>query len=239
MNKIKQLIQNSFFGSNVKPTVFFEVDSDFIDLYNLAQEKTGMRLTDNLLRRQRHYTLTQLLRNVMPLTVNTDIAECGCWKGLSAYQLAYLLKIENFKNKFYLFDSFEGLSEFKDEDLKDNKVSSPEKRKKEFACSLSIVKDNLREYSFIEYKKGWIPEKFKDVEETSFSFVHIDVDLYQPIKDSLEFFYPKIIKGGVIVLDDYGYLTFPGAKQAVDEFVKGKSDFFMSLPSGAAFIVKG
>ena len=64
------------------------------------------------------------------------------------------------------------------------------------------------------------------------------MDLYQPIKDSLDFFYDRTLKNGIIVFDDYGYISFPGAKKAVDDFLKEKKDFFLPLPSGQAFLIK-
>ena len=96
----------------------------------------------------------------------------------------------------------------------------------------------MSDFSFIKYFKGWIPERFSEVESKTFSFVHIDVDMYEPIRDSILFFYPRMKKGGIIVFDDYGFLGFPGAKPAVDEFFKDKNDLLVSLPSGQAFVVK-
>jgi len=221
-----------------KPELFFEVDNNFNNLYSLALKKTQCEATDNVLKRQRQYTLMELLKESQSILDSGNVAECGCWRGLSAYQTAYRLKSYGFNNKFFLFDSFEGLSQFQKEDLENNLILDQDKRRKEFACSLDEVKDNLKEFSFIEYKKGWVPSKFGEVSNLKFSFVHIDVDLYQPIKDSLEFFYPRIVKDGVIALDDYGYLDFPGARRAVDEFMRDKKDFIMHLPSGAAFIIK-
>lgn len=223
--------------TNRKSELFFEVDGDFNGLYNVALKKTQCENTDNALKRQRQYTLMELLRESRPALDEGNVSECGCWRGLSAYQIASRLKSYGFKNKFFIFDSFEGLSEFGKEDLENNIISDQDKRRREFACSVETVSENLKDFSFIEYKKGWIPSRFGEVERLKFSFVHIDVDLYQPIKDSLEFFYPRMVKGGAIALDDYGYLDFPGAKRAVDEFMRGKKDFVMHLPSGSAFII--
>lgn len=217
------------------PVLFFEIDEEFNTLYSMAQLKTQMSSSDNILRRERHYTLGQLLERASQL--NGDVAECGCWRGLSAYQSATRLKQQNFKGTFYIFDSFEGLSDFKEEDISSFEKHD-ETRKKEFACGEDIVKSNLSEFDFIEYKKGWIPERFHEVTDKKFSFVHIDVDMYQPILDSVEFFYPRMVSGGIIVFDDYGYNYFPGAKKAVDEYVLDKNDFFLSLSSGQAFIIK-
>ena len=87
--------------------------------------------------------------------------------------------------------------------------------------------------------KGWIPDRFKEVENRKFQFVHIDVDLYQPTLDALEFFYPRLVSGGVIVCDDYNLTMFPGAKQAWDEFFSGKKYFLnYETPFGGSFLIK-
>lgn len=247
LKKIEPAIGNFFAYFNLKinristqsaPSVFFEIDNDFLTLYQLAQEKTQMTLSDNILRRQRHYSLNWLLHNILPFMDDANVAECGCWRGLSSYQIASILKKNNFQKKFFIFDSFEGLSQFNNEDKACDLWIDEEKRRKEFACPLDFVKNNLSEFNFIEYKKGWIPCRFEEVSNLKFSFVHIDVDLYQPIRDSLEFFYPRLNPGGIIVLDDYGCLCFPGAKKAVDDFMRGKDDFFLPFASGSAFIMK-
>jgi hypothetical protein len=66
--------------------------------------------------------------------------------------------------------------------------------------------------------KGWFPESFKGYEDIAWRFVHIDFDLYQPIKSGLELLWERIVPGGVCVIHDYGCYGFPGAKKAVDEF---------------------
>jgi hypothetical protein len=220
------------------PSVFFEVDTDFNQLYDLAQQKTQMGSSDNILRRQRHYTLTKLLQQTLPVINQGNVAECGCWRGLSSFQIAHILKKMNFQQRFFIFDSFEGLSEFHKEDGNQALTIKEEDRRKEFAYPLDQVKDNLKEFDFIDYKKGWIPDRYGEVSDMKFTFVHIDVDLYQPIRDSLDFFYPRLVPGGIIVLDDYGYLNFPGAKKAGDAFLLETPDFFLPLPSGSAFIMK-
>ena len=70
-----------------------------------------------------------------------------------------------------------------------------------------------------------------------FSFVHIDVDIYQSVKDCLEFFYPLMVKGGIICVDDYAEPNCPGAKLAFDEFMADKQEEkFMDCQSQRAFV---
>tara|TARA_B100001057_G_scaffold234218_1_gene234534 strand:- start:16677 stop:17450 length:774 start_codon:yes stop_codon:yes gene_type:complete len=225
--------------SNFNSTTVYEDDVGFHKKYNSLLVKLNMKDTDNPLRRNRHYLLSNLIK-IAPIQEG-DIAECGCWKGLSSSIIASELKNKNFKNNFYIFDSFEGLSEFNNFDFRENnKNIDAEKIRKHFASSLEMVKANLSEFSkFINFKKGWVPKRFKEVKDNKFSFVHIDLDLYEPTKESLNFFGEKIIKGGIILLDDYGSLDFPGAKLATDNFLKNNNGFsFLPLSYGSAFLIK-
>lgn len=217
------------------PATFYEIDDDFHDLYCKAQIKTQMTSTDNPLRKQRRYTFHYILKNI---DVNRgNLCDIGCWKGLSTYQIASHIKRVRGKATLHVFDSFEGLSKVGTYDILNDKNNMDISER--FIGTLDTVKENLKEFDFIKYHKGWIPDKFSDVKDEVFSFVHIDVDLYQPTLDSLEFFYPRLIKNGIIVFDDYGCCSFPGAKKAIDNYLgKPGGYFFIPLPSGLAFLIK-
>jgi hypothetical protein len=105
--------------------------------------------------------------------------------------------------------------------------------------SEAIVRQNLGEFSAYEFHKGWIPDRFVDVAEKHFAFVHIDVDLYQPTLDSLKFFYSRMNPGGIILCDDYGFTTCPGATKAVNELLADKPENMVALPGGGGFLIKG
>ena len=223
--------------SGPKPKTNYQVDSAFHESYEQASVQTRMA-KDNPYRRQRHYTLRQLYRQTAPLP--GSVCELGCFQGLSSYQIAALMEEEQPVKAFHIFDSFEGLSEFKAEDV-NTSVSAEvlEEQRKALACSLENVQSHLSRFPFIQYHKGWVPERFHEVENESFSFVHIDLDLYEPILQSEEFFYPRLVSNGIMVFDDYGSIFFSGAKKAVDEFrMRYPNDFFLELPSGQAFLIK-
>ena len=69
--------------------------------------------------------------------------------------------------------------------------------------------------------------------------MHIDVNLYQPTLDSLAFFYPRMQHGGIVVCDDYGFSTCPGATRAVQEFLADAPEKMVALPVGGGFFIKG
>ncbi len=74
--------------------------------------------------------------------------------------------------------------------------------------------------------------------DARFAFVHVDVDLYQPTRDAIDFFYPRLLPGGILLFDDYGFMTCPGARRAVDEHRRSSSDAFIRLPTGQAFLTR-
>lgn len=218
-----------------KPRVLYEIDQEFHQLYERGLHITRMR--DVAMRRQRYYTFRYLLHGVAQ--VPGDVCEVGCYRGLSAHLIASTLSEMKKRVLFHLCDSFEGLSEFSTVDRSDfHDMDQPEKRQK-YICSLEMVQQHLREFDFIVYHKGWIPEPFQTLVDSRFCFVHIDVDLYQPTRDSFEFFYPRLLPHGVMVFDDYGSVKFPGARKAIDECLKRVHDaFFVALPAGQAFLIK-
>lgn len=74
-------------------------------------------------------------------------------------------------------------------------------------------------YPNVRIVKGFIPQVFEFFDEhTRFCFSHIDLDLYQSIKDTLDFVLPRTTEGGIILLDDYKVRSTPGCEKAINDF---------------------
>ena len=215
------------------------------NLYFKSLDASNLRWSDNYYKQLRYYSLYQMAEFVASnkKLLNYDIAECGVWKGQSAYIISTIFKKNGFKKKFNIFDSFEGGLSKKsnsDENLT-RKLSANEivDESKIFSSTIDEVSKNLSSFPFVLFYPGWIPFSFKSVKSSKYSFVHIDVDLYQPTIDSLNYFWNLLVIGGVIVIDDYGSSQFPGATKAVDDFLKNKKIFqFYKVPMGSCFIIK-
>jgi len=221
---------------------FFDKD-EYVKLYYEGLYKTGMGDTDNYFKQCRSYRLQQMLEHVLKAGLVGNVAECGCWRGHSSYIISTILARNMFAGKFNIFDSFEGGLSDKDDQDSNARVNLSEKEiaqeKQNFASTEMDLHQALKDFEFYKLYRGWIPEKFNEVEDEQFIFVHIDVDLYQPILDSLEFFYPRMKKGGVIILDDYGYTQFPGAKTSVDEFLARNSySMYLAELTGGSILIK-
>ncbi len=214
-----------------------------VSLYYDGFDRTGMQGTDNYFKQCRSYRLQQLLEHVVALNLDGHVAECGCWRGHSSYIISTILAKSGFTGSFDIFDSFEGGLSAKGREDENVRISLSEteieREKQIFASAEADLHRALASFDFYRLYKGWIPERFNEVEDKAYMFVHLDVDLYQPTLDGLEFFYPRLKKGGVIVVDDYGYTQFPGARKSVDEFVsRHEPAFFLAEASGGCFLIK-
>jgi len=163
-----------------------------------------------------------------------DFAECGVYKGGTAFLIAYTLKNHCAQDKeLHLFDTFAGMPAIANKDPSDYK-------KGDFGdVSFSDIKNYLQTFPFIVFHRGLIPETFGAVENKKFAFVHIDVDLYQSTKDCCSFFYDRMTIGGIMIIDDYGFPHLKhAAKQAVDEFFCDKLESPVSLRTGQCIVIK-
>ena len=180
----------------------------------------------------RKFTIYSIARSLR--SVGGDIAECGVFKAGSSFLM--MSASEGTGKRFFGFDSFEGLSEPGEKD-QTGKDTAFVWKKNDMAVTLDIAQKNLEKFGDLcTIYKGWIPDRFNEVTDHKFSLIHIDVDLYDPTMSSLEFFFPRMSKGGVIVCDDYGFETCPGARKAMDEFFSSKNMSVIHLPTGQGVV---
>jgi hypothetical protein len=173
----------------------------------------------------------QLLRLIE--TIPGDTAECGVYQGASSYLIcSFINQSRDHARTHFIFDSFEGLSE-------PSRFDGEHWSAGDLAWELTDVKRKLAKFQNISWHKGWIPERFADVEDRNFAFVHIDVDLYEPTLESIKFFYYKMNPGGIILCDDYGFTSCPGATSAIEKFLSDKPEKIIALSCGSGFIIKG
>lgn len=143
-----------------------------------------------------------------------NVAELGVYRG----DFAKIIN-EVFPNrKLYLFDTFEGFPESDWNYERNHKLLKHEGGKMN-NTSVEYVLGKMLYPEQCIVKKGYFPETANGLED-EFIFVNIDTDLYKPILAGLEYFWPRMIEGGYILIHDYFSLTYTGAKKAVDEFAQ-------------------
>jgi len=155
------------------------------------------------------------------------------YKAGTAYLIANAIKASGRDKHLHLFDTFTGMP--------DTAIKERDGHQKgDFGdTSLDSVKSYLADFPYVTIHAGFIPTTFENVKNEWFSFVHIDVDIYQTSLDCCEFFYSRLVSGAVVIFDDYGFTKYKDAeKRVVDEFFADKPETLISLPTGQCIIIK-
>jgi len=165
--------------------------------------------------------MTNLFKGVVRTqNIPGDIAEVGVYKGGGSKIIARARQTDK---HLYLFDSFEGLPEVSTQD--------PGLEVGQMAVSFENVQDYLQEIPNKTFIKGMFPQtaELLPSQEMKFSFVHLDMDTYQSTLEGLKYFYPRMSKGGFILMHDYNSISCRGVQKAVDEFFFDKPDPLIEL----------
>jgi O-methyltransferase len=179
-----------------------------------------------LVSRDRCFILLQTLRQALHL--QGDVVECG---GTALLEAKIVQKYDAGKRSLHLFDSFEGMGtttpgidRFQAGDFSRN--------------SAGEVAQLLSPYPFVQFHVGFMPITFEGLRLERVAWAHIDVDIYQSVHDCIRFLYPRLVPGGVMVFDDYGFPSCPGARQAVDEAFTSLPEVPLCLPTGQCLVTK-
>lgn len=225
MNPIKMIAPDFLLGKSLImiKTVFdlfgVVVQKPSRDSLRLARLILKVKPTFTMVKSRNLLNLFSLIETVNAMNVPGDIVECGVWNGGASAMMAFAcLNTEVPRDRrFWLFDSFEGLPPPGPRDGKTENehffdgmcrgsVSSVEKVFEKLCLSL----DNVR------IVKGWFEATLSGAAIDQIAVLHIDADWYDSVKYVLETFYEKVVPGGFIVLDDYGY--WDGCSRALEDF---------------------
>lgn len=162
-----------------------------------------------------------------------NVAELGVYKGKFARYIN-----QYFPDRIlYLFDTFEG---FKESDVEKEKQQNFSMGDQNFRdTSVEFVMNQMPYPDKCKPYKGFFPDTAQNVDD-KFVFVSLDADLYTPLYAGLQFFYPKLVRGGYIFVHDFNNDHYKGARKAVEDFCEEHGIAFMPLPDsgGSAVIMK-
>jgi hypothetical protein len=187
------------------------------------------------LKRRREMLLTPLeAAQLFSLVRSTSklggaVAEIGVYQGASAR----LIREADQCRPLHLFDTFEGLPQPADTDVE---FRMGRFSKGQFACSLDEVRSYIGSAANVYFHPGMFPATAESITHVKFSFVHSDVDLYDSARSVLEFFYPRLLTGGIILSHDYQ--SCQGPRKAFDEFFRDLPEPVIEFSGDQAMIVK-
>jgi O-methyltransferase len=179
----------------------------------------------------RYYFLAMVCDLVEKEAIPGDVAELGVYKGNTAFLLADLAR--RIGCTAYLFDTFKGLPE---RDIIGIDSIYHDRKCDFMDTSIEAVRD-LVGSSNVELIAGYFPDSITNASaKTRYALVHLDCDLYAPTRAGLEFFYPKLVRGGFLIVHDYMSLYWDGIEKAVNEFFADKPERFIPIPDKSGTI---
>jgi len=161
------------------------------------------------------------------ISIVGDVAECGVFRGATLVPMAVHLMQRGCGKRLIGFDSFEGYDNSILLDISMDAPDEPCKRVGAFRnTSSAVVLGKLRRFRAdnVTLIPGYFHDSLPRCADHRFSLVHLDLGIYQAYKECLEFFYPRMSFGGVILANDYNKPPWPGCNRAVDEFLTGKPE---------------
>lgn len=201
-------------------------DSDFLKIYKVIKEYTLVNIL-------MCYGLWSLIEQSSKLS--GALMEVGVWRGGTGGLIGKAAEKFGITDTVYLCDNFEGIVKagnedwfFKGGELKDT--------------SEKIVSDlinNRLQLKQVKILKGIFPDATaKLVDDTKFRFCHIDVVVYDSAKDIFEWIWDKMVIGGILVFDDYGFRHCSGITKFVNELKTNPDIFYNYNLSGHGILIK-
>lgn len=157
--------------------------------------------------------------------------ECGVNRGFLTSAILDYLDWNTLNRDFFLFDTFSGL---------DSAQLSEEEFRRRFVYSecYEATKQNFSEFKNIHIVRGVIPYSLTEIDIPSIAYLSIDLNCAAPEVAALEFFWPKLVHGAVVVLDDYAYAGYESQFKAMNDFAIRKGIEILPLPTGQGLIIK-
>lgn len=165
-----------------------------------------------------------------------DFVECGVNTGAYAISIINYIEFEKLEKKFYLLDTFKGLDPQQISD--EEKKAGIESYLKGYRDVFAEVQQTFAPYKSVQLIRGLVPDTLPECNSTKICYLSLDMNVVMPEIAAINYFWDKIVVGGVLLLDDYGFPQHIHQKDAFDVFAKEKGVQILCLPTGQGVIIK-
>lgn len=171
-----------------------------------------------------------------------DFVECGVNRGFLSSAIMDRLDWDRLGRTFWLLDTFAGLDPRYVSDAEQT-TGALERSREELAAGFYVagartVIDNFAEWKNVRIVVGSVPDTLPHVTAERVAYLHLDMNCAPPEVAALEHFWPRLVSGAVVLLDDYAYLGFESQKRAMDEFAGYHGIAICSLPTGQGLLLR-
>jgi O-methyltransferase len=183
--------------------------------------------------RYRGYIIQWAMSQVREL--EGDFVECGTYNAKAATLILNLEDLGSKNRIFHLFDTFSGIP-----------AQGLTKKELELGfvgqfsdITIEDVQKKLNDYlDIVRFHQGLIPDSFNGFTSGPVVFLHLDLNGAYPTQKALEFFYPVLVQGAVIIFDDYGWDNYEDQRDIVIRFFSDKKEEILALPTGQGLVIK-
>ena len=202
--------------------------------FNKKIQGTTKDIMDDLL--WRHWIVSYAVKHATKFakTENYNLVECGVEWGYTAFFALKTLTNNDKKMNSFSMHLYDAWQDMREEELLESEYWHVNLYKN---LDIESTKKNLIEFKEnLIFHQGYIPDslmKKPDPPDTIF-YLHIDLNSAKPTEHALEFFYPRLVVGGIILFDDYGWDAYEDTKNTIENFFKDKPGLLMKIPTGQA-----
>lgn len=205
----------------------FMQEPKFIKAYNAGMEQHDMPDTDIWRYHTNHWAIYHAKR------LKGDFVECGVYRGSITMSNIVYIDFKSMKDrKYYLFDTFCGL------DAQFSTKDEYGRWEGIYPDCYKFVVNSFKKYPNVVIVKGIVPISLTQVKIDKVAYLSIDMNAALPELEALKYFWPKLVAGAIVVLDDYGWPTCENQKAMADEFAASVGAKVLSMPNGQGIIIK-
>ena len=162
-----------------------------------------------------------------------DFVECGVYRGFLSMSIVTYLDFASMpERQFHLIDTYAGLVP---ELVTEEDTAA---YRNDYEDCYELVKQSFAKYENVNIVRGSVPEVLPSANISKVAYLSIDMNCTQPEVDALEYFWPRLVSGGVVVLDDYGFPGHEAQKEGADRVAESVGVKVLTLPTGQGLILK-
>lgn len=166
-----------------------------------------------------------------------DFVDCGTNTGIFALTACEYIGFNSTGKNFWLFDTFEGIPREQMSEM-EAVLGRVEENARWYPGTYEIAKKNFSRYPKAKVVKGKVPASLETVEIPSVAYLCLDMNIAYPEIAALDYFWPRIVTGGIVICDNYGWAPYREQKLAIDEWATKHDVEVMMLPTGQGLLLK-
>jgi len=167
-----------------------------------------------------------------------DFVECGVDTGMFSMAICDWLDFNQVDKDFWLFDTYRGIPDEQMTEAERNGIAGWHNRESYEEC-FEQAKTNFLPWPRCRLVRGMVPETLAAFPaDRRVAYLSIDMNIVAPEMAAIEFFWDRMVLGGMILLDDYGWATHRPQREAFDAFARAHGTMILNVPTGQGIIIR-